>query len=117
MDAVQADEVLNALRELIDVLERTSPRDRIIERAHQIEQMRADGLPYAEIATHELRPLVVEMVGEHIDALIDASGRLRRAQARALHDEGLSMAEIAKLFGVTRQRISQLLNDHHTPDE
>ena len=31
------------------------------------------------------------------------------AEARALHDEGLTMAEIAALFGVSRQRVSALL--------
>ena len=33
----------------------------------------------------------------------------RRAEARALYDEGLTMDEIATLFGVTRQRVSGLL--------
>jgi transposase len=37
--------------------------------------------------------------------------RVRRTEARALHGEGMTMDEIAKLFGVTRQRISALLRD------
>ena len=42
--------------------------------------------------------------------LSDAGARFRRAQARALHDEGMTMDEIAKVFGCTRQRISTLIS-------
>jgi multiple sugar transport system substrate-binding protein len=32
---------------------------------------------------------------------------------KALYDEGMTMEQIAELFGVTRQRVSALLRDHH----
>lgn len=104
------DEVLSALQDLIDVLENGSLHLEIGERAQLVARLRRDGLSYSEIADRELRPLIVEMIGTHVSSLVDATGRLRRAQARALHDEGLTMAQIAELFGVTRQRISQLIN-------
>jgi DNA-binding transcriptional regulator LsrR (DeoR family) len=34
---------------------------------------------------------------------------VRRAEARALYAEGLTMDQIAERFGVTRQRVSALL--------
>ncbi len=40
----------------------------------------------------------------------------RRAEARALHQEGISMDRIAQLFGVTRQRVSALLNSQPRSD-
>ena len=48
---------------------------------------------------------------------MSAACRLRRAQAAALHDEGLTMDRIAELFGVTRQRISQILRSREATAE
>jgi predicted transcriptional regulator len=36
---------------------------------------------------------------------------VRRTEARTLHREGLTMDQIAQLFGVTRQRVSALLRE------
>jgi predicted transcriptional regulator len=44
-----------------------------------------------------------------------ASSRLRRAQAAALREEGLTVQDVATLFGVTRQRISNLLRPPGAP--
>jgi len=41
--------------------------------------------------------------------LQDVSGRFRPALALALVDGGLSTRQIAKMFGVTQQRISAML--------
>ena len=49
------------------------------------------------------------MTRDNLVALVDAGSRLRRAEARALHVEGMTMEQIADLFGVTRQRVSALL--------
>ncbi len=50
------------------------------------------------------------MLSDVQEGLADAGSRWRRAEARALHREGLSMEKIAVLFGVTRQRVSALLS-------
>ena len=105
------DEVLDALGELIDVLSRRSPRDAISARGEVIRAYREAGGRYADLVEQEFRPLVVEMISDHIGELVAASGRLRRAQAAALHAEGMTMEQIAEKFGVSRQRISQLLSD------
>lgn len=39
-----------------------------------------------------------------------AGTRFRQAKARALHDEGMTMEQIAELFGISRQRVSVLLH-------
>ncbi len=46
-----------------------------------------------------------------LEVLLGSGSRWRREEARALHDEGVTMDRIAALFGVTRQRVSQLLRE------
>jgi len=56
----------------------------------------------------------LEMV-EHLSKalrLLNKHGQLyRRAEAQALYAEGLTMAELASVFQVSRQRIAALLRD------
>lgn len=105
------DEVMAALDDLVEVLCERSPGDMVAARTAAIREYRAAGGRYSDIVENEFRPLVVEMISAHIQDLVAAAGRLRRAQAAALHAEGMTMDQIAAKFGVTRQRISQLLND------
>jgi hypothetical protein len=105
-----ADEVLVALDELKLVLRETTERsEAAIRRADVIRQLRERGHPFREIVPMEERPLIVELLSQSLFELSDASGRFRRAEARALYREGLTMAEIAELFNITRQRVAALL--------
>ena len=70
---------------------------------------RAEGRSYRDIVTGEPRPLIVELVTGKLERLATVGSTLRRAEAAALHDEGLTMEAIAELFGVSRQRVSALL--------
>jgi hypothetical protein len=106
----EKDEVLEALSTLVAVLHENIQRgSRALERAEEIRRRRESGLRYSEIARAEERPLIVELASMNQQALNEAGSKFRQAQARALHREGLSMDAIAKLFGVTRQRVSALL--------
>jgi hypothetical protein len=106
----EKDEVLEALDALVAVLDQNIQRaGRALERAEEIRRRREAGLRYSEIAREEERPLIVELASMNHQALNEAGSKFRQAQARALHREGLSMDAIAKLFGVTRQRVSALL--------
>lgn len=69
----------------------------------------AAGESLAQIVADEPRPLIVELITENIDTLNDAGSAFRRAEAAALRDEGLTVERIAGLFGVSRQRVSALL--------
>ena len=75
---------------------------------HIREQLDA-GESLSGIVAEERRPLIVELVTESIDTLNEAGSALRRAEAAALRDEGLTIERIAGLFGVSRQRVSALL--------
>jgi cell division septum initiation protein DivIVA len=104
------DAVLVALDELVGVLNTISEtRDRITERAQHIRSRRASHVPYSIIVPEEERPLIVERARASLSDLVEAAGRLQRAEARALHDEGLSMDRIGSLFGVSRQRVADFL--------
>lgn len=104
------DEVLAALDRLVDAVHTTmEANERILERAEQIRAQRAEGRSWTDIVDEADPPLIVELVRRNLDALFDAGGQLRRAEAKALHDEGRTMEEIAKTFGVSRQRVSALL--------
>jgi hypothetical protein len=66
-------------------------------------------MSYREIVPNEERPLIVELITANLELLSGVGSRLRRAEAKALYDEGLTMDEIATLFGVSRQRVAVLL--------
>ncbi|MFL6140195.1 MAG: hypothetical protein ACJ74O_20670 [Frankiaceae bacterium] len=107
---VEADAALAALDDLVVAIERTQRSlEDAVARAEELRGRRLAGQPYREIVATDRRPLV-EVVSSSTNRLIEAGSRFRRAQARALRAEGLTMEAIADLFGVTRQRVSHLLN-------
>lgn len=105
----EEEELLVALDELVAALQENSRRNQLaVARAEEIKRERAAGKRWSEIVSGEQR-LIVELLTQNLAALTTSGSRLRRLEARALHDEGLSMEKIGRLFGVTRQRISELL--------
>jgi hypothetical protein len=104
------DEVVDALRDLVDALERNRGRiDQVLARADELIRERESGRSWREAVSGGDQPMIVGILGQNLDELYTAGGRLRRLLAKTLHDEGLSMEQIARLFGVTRQRVSALL--------
>jgi DNA invertase Pin-like site-specific DNA recombinase len=79
------------------------------ERMAWIRARRAEGTGYREIVPAERPPLIVELLSDSAHDLEAAGARVRRAEARALHDEGMTMEAIAGHFRVSRQRVSVLL--------
>ena len=86
------------------------------DRAARLLQHRRTGGAWLDIVTAESRPLVVESISAVMASLATAGHAWRREQARALHDEQVSINRIAALFGVTRQRISALPRETGTDD-
>jgi hypothetical protein len=108
--ADELDEVLLALDALVEALQANSEAARqAIKRAAYIRRRREQGMSYRDIVISESRPLIVEMTRESLERLNECGARLRRAEARALHADGLTMDAIAAMFGVSRQRVSVLL--------
>jgi DNA-directed RNA polymerase specialized sigma24 family protein len=101
-----------ALRDLDRVLDVNLERlDQIKRRIAEIQRQRSDGLSYTEIVEAAPPPLLVQLVTESKQTLDGLGARVRRAEALALHEEGMTMEGIAERFGVTRQRVSALLRE------
>lgn len=110
-----ADAAVRALRDLDAALhdsiaELSAARERI----ERLLSARTAGQSWHDVVTAEGHPLVVESLTAVLDRLSAVGSRFRRAQAQALHREGLSMERVAMLFGVTRQRVSALLRERAT---
>jgi DNA-directed RNA polymerase sigma subunit (sigma70/sigma32) len=103
---------LEALGELDRALDADVQRARRMkERIAQLREACAGGRPIREILPEEESPLLVQLLSESARALDEHGSRVRRLEARVLHREGISMEQIGRLFGVTRQRVSALLRD------
>ena len=105
------DAFLEALTALEEVLAENDKRTRLIKkRMIRIRRSRERGILYAESVSREDGPLIVQLLTECSTALDTCGANVRRAEARALYEEGLTMEQIASRFGVSRQRISVLLS-------
>lgn len=103
---------VSALESLeVALTESTAANQAALERARDIRQLIERGISVTEIVLNEEPPLIVELTSDNVQRLYDAGGRLRRIEARMLHAEGLTMDKIARLFGVSRQRVSALIGD------
>jgi hypothetical protein len=104
------DAFLDALTALESTLDDNQERSKLIRRRiAQLRRLRSQGAPYAEIVSVNDGPLIVQLVTQSSTALDVSGASVRRAEARALYAEGLTMDQIAERFGVTRQRVSALL--------
>ena len=104
------DAFLRALTALEEVITENDRRATLIKkRMTRIRKARARGLQYSDTVSDEDGPLIVQLVTESSTALDTCGANVRRAEAQALHDEGMTMDQIAERFGVTRQRVSALL--------
>lgn len=71
----------------------------------------APGLSYGRMLPLDKRLAIVEQLSEAIRVLDRDGNRFRRLEAQALYAEGLTMAQLATVFGVSRQRVSVLLRE------
>jgi len=104
------DAFLQALTVLEEVIAENDKRAALIKkRMARIRKARARGVPYSDTVSNEDGPLIVHLLTESSTALDTSGANVRRAEAQALYDEGMTMDQIAERFGVTRQRVSALL--------
>lgn len=103
---------LDALADLDQALDTNIERThRMRQRIREIQEALAGGGSLRQVVPAEETPLLVELLTQSAEHLQAYGSRVRRTEARALHREGLTMEEIARLFGVTRQRVSALLRE------
>ena len=100
VESTAEEEFLEALTALEDVLDDQRRRAGLIKkRIVQIRRRRAKGASYIEIVSSNETPLIVQLLTESSIALDTCGADVRRAEARALYDEGLTMEQIAERFG------------------
>lgn len=71
----------------------------------------ADDVSPAQLIPLRRRLQMIEQISDSLRELARHGQRFRRAEARALYAEGLTMSELASFFGVSRQRVSMLLRE------
>jgi hypothetical protein len=104
------DEVLKALDELESVLRENAESERLLmQRIAEVRLARQNGREWKAILGDEDDPGTVQLVSTILRRQSEASGYLRRELVVALRGEGQSIPSIAHLFGVTHQRVSNLL--------
>ena len=103
------DRALGNLEQALDANARRMAQ--IKRRIAEIRRQRSAGRSYREIVEATKGDLSVRLITEATQALDEVGARVRRTEALALYGEGMTMEEIAKKFGVTRQRVSALLRD------
>ena len=107
-----ADATLEALNDLVTAAAQMAQVTTLIrEHADVIRTCRARGLPYREIVELEGQPLIAAVFTDAIARFEAAGTHFRQAKAAALREEGLTFEEIGSLSGLTRQRISGLLQE------
>src|SRR5271155_264957 len=105
-----SDEVLKALDELETVLRENAESEHLLaQRIAEVRLARQNGREWKGILGDEDAPGTVQLVSTILRRQSEASGYLRRELVVALRAEGQSIPRVAHLFGVTHQRVSNLL--------
>jgi predicted XRE-type DNA-binding protein len=89
----------------------------VMERAEAIREQRRAGVPYSDMKIDSTTTPIIDAVSRNQERLGGAAAALRRTVAHALAAEGMSHADIARLFGVSRQRVGMLLRNEAEPGE
>jgi hypothetical protein len=106
------DEFLEALDELDRHLDENAGRGPLMRgRIRELKGALASGQPISELLPADGPPPLAAQITELLEMWFDSGARIRRAEARVLYEEGMTMERIAELFGVTRQRVSVLLKE------
>lgn len=104
------DATLRALHAFSAALAEMSKDERLLEeRLKDLHRQRSEGRSWHEILGDEDPPGTMQLVSRILACLAKASGTLRKELVDSLRREGVSIPAIARLFGVTHQRVSNLL--------
>jgi hypothetical protein len=99
-----------ALEALAVALEENAAEERLLaQRVRELAQSRRENPSWHAVLAVEDDPSTVQLMSRVLGRLSLASGTVRRSLVLALRDEGVSIPAIARLFGVTHQRVSNLL--------
>ena len=105
-----SDDVLVALGEMAAALQQNAEDERLLAgRIEELRRARMAGASWHDVLRAEPDPGTLQLVSRVHARISERSGTLRRAVVAVLREEGASIPSIAQLFGVTHQRISNLI--------
>ena len=111
-----AEELWPLIDELIGAFERAAEfAPRMRARYQEAMTIENRGENWAEVMGPHHTPQLIEATNDLIDDLMRLGAELRRVLARGLYAEGLSMEEIASMYGVSRQRVSAIISSDTDP--
>jgi hypothetical protein len=100
-----------ALDEVAEAADETAlDQQRLARRARSMNRQRRVGSSWLQILQRERQPGLLVLMTRSARRLHAVGGRFRPVLAKALVAEGLSTRQVARMFGVTRQRISAMLS-------
>jgi hypothetical protein len=109
----KTDPALDSLTEFADTIEDSAAEQRgVAKRARRLGRTRALGKPWSEVVASDGNPALPAESTRLLARLAAANTRVRQTLARALRSEGVGIEQIARLFGVTHQRVSRILSQH-----
>lgn len=99
-------ELKAALLESVDHIDGVMAR--VVE---SYNSQRAAGEPWGDIMQQQPQPLAITRLHERLNGVVAAGAALRRAVVAALVAEGVSKTQIAKVLGLSHQRVAQITSD------
>lgn len=107
-----AEAALAAMAELVAAAEQMEQVIAVLhDRVPTARSCVAAGVPFVEVVELLERPLTGEILYEALNRFAAAGTRCRRVLATALRREGRTLQQIGDLWGISRQRVSELLQD------
>jgi len=103
----QASAALGALREAIEA--NRQDEDQLVEQVTALQQLLNQGTSVTIAFSSEPLADTLPLLSRVLARSMCASGTARRTLVRAMRAEGASIPAIAQLFGVSRQRVSNVL--------
>jgi hypothetical protein len=108
--AAEESQLDDALAELGAALEAgAADQQAMADRISEVREQHQAGESLSDILEREPRPTLLQLLNRTTSRLVRAGNLVRRSLVASLRREGLTTDQIARLFGVTRQRISRLL--------
>ena len=104
------DEVSAALGALLEAIkDNRREEDQLVEQVVALQQLLDQGTPLTTALSSESLGDTLPLLSRVLGRSMSASGRVRRALVAAMRAEGASIPAIARVFGVSHQRVSNIL--------
>jgi ribosomal protein S11 len=108
------DAALATFEEAADTLDRAAADTTTAARGlRRLRGERMKGRPWREVLGRRAARNVLDLLTAAATQLSAATGRLRRAIARALFADGLRVKQIAEVLDVSHQRVTRILGPGH----